>query len=963
MLKELIVKIGADTSEFVRRIGQVQQTTGEVGNSFRNLGTRMTDTFTGIGDSLQKNGQKIKDFGQSAMQFVSLPLLAGAGASVKLASDMQESLNKVNVAFGDSANQVIQWSKTSIENMGLASGSALDAAALFGDMATSMGFSQSQASNMSTSLVQLGADLSSFKNIPIDQAMTALNGVFTGETESLKTLGVVMTQTQLEAFALSLGIQKNIKDFSQAEMVQLRYQYVLAKTTNAQGDFARTSEGTANQTRMFWENLKQVGTQIGEIILPYFNKLVSFANEMIKSFGDLSDTTKKIVVVIGALGIGLPPLIFAFGVLATSIPTLVAGFRLLGSVMSLSFLNPIGLIIGALVGLGIFLYKTQGSIENIGRYFEQYGQILSVMWNKILLSLGDNYYDIKKLFVQIELTIVQSLSSLTNFFGISVDSIDSEVSRLQKKLNDVSTDQLDFRIQKNGEIAKSWANVYKIEVAKSISNAQDAMANASYSMKTVADMAHNAGQQAYDARSGFKGLGDGMEDAKKKAEELARATEELRKKNLDLATTLTSGVVTALKNRNKAIEESIDKVRESVAKEKSALTDLLKHNEDTYKQIQDITEQAYQKQVDTLKDRYNTEFNTDENATQQKIDEVEKRKALLDNVLKEESNLVADQNFEAKKQAILSEMYTFKNYKNRTEIVDAFAKLMIDREKELNKDGNTLRIESMWQLTEDENKIIRDRVNNYRQTQLNAYNQEITDIKANAVKAQAEKKSAFDLELQTLADNNKKKRDQDKADFDLAQEQAKGFYADRIKVFNDEIAEKKKGLMNLTTEEKAQLKARQLLLQSDHEEVKKLLQSYNADYFSAGKNYGEELLKGLASKKVDINNLVGEIASPSKKANTPTTTKIDWVGAGKSLVNTITDSIGSVIDQVAPSLTPAVASTGFSMMNSNAPSTWSNMIQDYTNYTPQIYLDSKEITKSIAPVMVDYVRTKTGITR
>ena len=216
-----------------------------------------------------------------------------AQSVVKLASDMQETINKVEVSFGDSTKTITDWASTSIKKMGLSQQSALDSAALYGDMATGMGFSQKKAAEMATSLTQLGADLASFKNISNDVAQTALKSIFTGETESLKGLGIVMTETNLQQFGLRNGMLKMVaadkkgrkmrvqqmKDLSQTEQVMLRYKYVMAMTTNAQGDFERTGGGAANQTRMFQENLKEIGTIIGSYLLPIYTKIVVKINE------------------------------------------------------------------------------------------------------------------------------------------------------------------------------------------------------------------------------------------------------------------------------------------------------------------------------------------------------------------------------------------------------------------------------------------------------------------------------------------------------------------------------------------------------------------------------------------------------------------------------------------------------------------------------------------------------------
>ncbi len=292
--------------------------------------------------SLNKASSKLKAFGKSATRIgkdlslkLTLPIGLAAAASIKLASDFQESMNKVDVSFGKSANKVKEFAETTLTQFGIAEGSALDMAALFGDMATSMGISQNAAANMSTSMVGLAGDLASFKNIGIDQATTALAGVFTGETESLKRLGVVMTEVNLKQFAMEQGIQKNIKSMTQAEKVNLRYQFILAQTGNAQGDFERTQEGAANQMRIFTEGLKQLGADIGEILLPAFTKIVKFANSLIKKFIGLDSTTKKIIVVASLLVAAIGPVLIAIGTMSSLIGVAMTGFAAIAPVLVL----------------------------------------------------------------------------------------------------------------------------------------------------------------------------------------------------------------------------------------------------------------------------------------------------------------------------------------------------------------------------------------------------------------------------------------------------------------------------------------------------------------------------------------------------------------------------------------------------------------------------------------------------
>jgi low affinity Fe/Cu permease len=300
--------------------------------------------------TIDKVGQKFQAVGRNLSAYVTLPILAAGAAAVKFASDYNESLNKVDVAFKSSSTQVKEFSKTSLESFGIAEGTALDMAAAYGDMGTSMGLTTGQAAKMSTSLVGLAGDLASFKNISIDIANTAISAIFTGETESLKKMGIVMTEVNLQNYAYSKGIKTKIADMGQAEKVQLRYNYILSVTKNAQGDFERTQGGAANQTRIFTESLKQVGQQLGVVVLPLFTKLITAVNEKIKAFSNLSEGTKKTIVVIAGLVAVIGPLVLVIGVVLSAIPAIVAGFALVSAAI-VPVLAGVVLLIGVMMVL------------------------------------------------------------------------------------------------------------------------------------------------------------------------------------------------------------------------------------------------------------------------------------------------------------------------------------------------------------------------------------------------------------------------------------------------------------------------------------------------------------------------------------------------------------------------------------------------------------------------------------
>lgn len=294
-------------------------------------------------ESIREAGDQLDSMGSKLTVGLTAPLTAAGTAAVNYASDTEEAINKVEVAFGSAADSVKSWSESALTTYGLASGTALDMAALFGDMATSMGFADDQAAEMSKTLVGLAADLASFKNISVDQASTALKAVFTGETESLKNLGVVMTQANLQAYALAQGYKTTYTEMDQAQQVAVRYQYVLAQTQNAQGDFARTSDSTANQVRMLQESLKEAAASMGNELLPVVTPLISNLNELVQSFSDLDESTRKAVVQTGLFLAALGPAMKLTGGVASATSACISAYQSLKTAQTAATAAQIGL--------------------------------------------------------------------------------------------------------------------------------------------------------------------------------------------------------------------------------------------------------------------------------------------------------------------------------------------------------------------------------------------------------------------------------------------------------------------------------------------------------------------------------------------------------------------------------------------------------------------------------------------
>lgn len=212
-------------------------------------------------------------------------LLANIGNFVKdainLSSDLQEVENVVDTVFSNMESQVDSFSQNAMKSFGLSELVAKQYMGQLGAMATAFGYTEEEAYNLSRSITGLVGDVSSFYNMSTDESFTKLKAIFTGETESLKSLGIVMTQSALDSFALANGFGKTTNEMSESEKVALRYKFVMAQLSKAQGDFSKTSGGWANQTRVLGLQFDVLKTKLGDGFIALLTPLVQWLNTVI----------------------------------------------------------------------------------------------------------------------------------------------------------------------------------------------------------------------------------------------------------------------------------------------------------------------------------------------------------------------------------------------------------------------------------------------------------------------------------------------------------------------------------------------------------------------------------------------------------------------------------------------------------------------------------------------------------
>lgn len=297
----VIIDTRLDTSGIQNGMPEVERTvensTSKMEGSFNKLGSTIKKIGTLIGSVLAV--KKLAQFGKEC---------------IDLGSDLAEVQNVVDVTFTTMSDKVDEFAKNAITSAGLSETMAKQYVGTFGAMSKSFGFTEEQAYNMSTQLTQLTGDVASFYNISQDLAYTKLKSVFTGETETLKDLGVVMTQTALDQYALANGYGKTTSEMTEQEKVALRLKFVTEQLSAASGDFARTSGSWANQVRVMQLQIQSLKATIGQGLINIFTPVIKVINTLLAKLATVANAFKSLTELVtgnkssgqtGASGAGL----------------------------------------------------------------------------------------------------------------------------------------------------------------------------------------------------------------------------------------------------------------------------------------------------------------------------------------------------------------------------------------------------------------------------------------------------------------------------------------------------------------------------------------------------------------------------------------------------------------------------------------------------------------------------------
>jgi hypothetical protein len=323
----------ATTKKLRDEVEKVDKSAGKVSNSFVGVRTAAAGALSAFGTAAVVNGIR---------------------SAVDAASDLAESGSKVAVVFGESAPEIQEWATTAATSVGLAKQQALEAAGTFGNLFTALGLSKDAAAQLSPEVVQIAADLASFNNLGVEETLEKLRSGLVGEIEPLRSLGISFGALQVEAKAAELGLRDANGEISEGAKVQARYALILDQTKAAQGDFARTSDGLANQQRILSAEFGNLQAEVGARLLPVMLKATAGVRDFIRIFTSLPEPLQNAILLVGALGLVLGPLILIGGNVSkaiTGVGAAVSGLSKLLGVSSLA-VGGFGLALAAIAAIG-----------------------------------------------------------------------------------------------------------------------------------------------------------------------------------------------------------------------------------------------------------------------------------------------------------------------------------------------------------------------------------------------------------------------------------------------------------------------------------------------------------------------------------------------------------------------------------------------------------------------------------
>lgn len=348
--------------------------------------------------SLTDVGEKMKDVGKDMTLKVTAPILGGATASFKFASDLEDAMGASEQIFKSSSKEIEEWASNLESYYGISRGEATTYANTMGAMLQNIGgLSEQESAKTSANLVELAGDLSAMFGGTTESAIQALTGALKGNNSMLDNYGMGVNDATIKAKAFEMGLYDGTGQMDLATKQAATLALIMEQTADAQGQASRESEGASGSTKALVTELKNLATSLGEELLPIITPVIQSIVDFVQKFSDLDDGTKKIIIVVGLLVAAIGPVIGLLGTLAT-----LAGAL---NIAMLPMIGTIALVVAAIVAviaIGVALYKN---------------------WDTIKTKVGELWSTIKEKFNAIKEAIMDPITKAKEWVGEQIDKI------------------------------------------------------------------------------------------------------------------------------------------------------------------------------------------------------------------------------------------------------------------------------------------------------------------------------------------------------------------------------------------------------------------------------------------------------------------------------------------------------------------------------------------------------------
>lgn len=606
----MLIKLQADVGELKGGLAQAQAAIKGVDDNVKTADGGMKKMIGSLKNVAATMG----------VAFAGTQLVQFAKDSVMAASNMAESLSKVRVVFGEGAAEVEAFGKSAAENMGISNQAALEAAGTYGNLFQAFGLGQPEAQKMSTSLVQLAADMASFNNTSVDDAIQALRSGLSGETEPLKRFGVALSDARLKTEALSLGLIKSTSEaLTPAAKSQAAYALIMKDTTLAQGDYARTADGTANTMKTLQAKIADAKVALGDALMPAFRAMLGVLNlavPLLKKLGDFfknnQDEIKAFAIV---LGIGA----VAWGAYALATNAATIAQKALNAAQRV---NPIMAIATGVAFLVALLVKAYKNVDWFREAVNNAAKFALTAFAAIIPIVGKVYEAIAKIVTGPLRGLLTALSKLPGVGKYAKGALDV----INKGLDGIS-DLADSAAKKAKELADNLGKASK--EAEKTKKSTDAVTKGT--TKTTVDP--NAAKAAEKAKKDlekaqkqvqeiYKDMNDVIADANEKAQEaLAKRDERIAEAQANYA----ERVADLQATYNKAVSEADRTLREDQAEARAEnVKELARIAKDYADKKKDLEEKLAEKIAD-LREKANDKLLDLEEKYQDKVADLRKK--------------------------------------------------------------------------------------------------------------------------------------------------------------------------------------------------------------------------------------------------------------------------------------------------------------------------------------------------